>query len=317
MNSAIITFAVGCKFEDIRYFIQSSQVNAPYAYLYIFVGDNIEELRYQCDIFPGVYLLPYKESRVISNLTKLMERLGFTSRNWAGILQNRFISKCIPTSLRDAITRCLAPVTVNRFFHLRKLIKSLPYDEIMISVSHDVLFLSNPFTNLTGNEIVSGAESTTIQQDEKSTQSLKEIYSTDIYEQLKDKPVMSAGVTIGSKRAIVQFLNEVVDEVSHCMPAILNGSICDRAIHMKVFYTGLKGLDKGLEINGNGKIATLNFSGVQDFDYKNGSIQNKNGKELAVVHYFDRNAELVSYLKGFILSKQIIFTNAWELKWQR
>jgi len=317
MSSAIITFAVGCKFEDIRYFIQSSQVNAPYSYLYIFVGDNIEELRYQCDIFPGVYLLPYKESGIIRILTKLLKRLGFISPKWSRILQHRFINKCIPTTLRDAVTRCLAPETVNRFFHLQKLIKNLPYDEIMISVSHDVLFLSNPFTNLTSNLIVSGAESTTIQQDAKSIQCLQEIYSTDVFEQLKDKPVMSAGVTIGSKRALVQYLNEVIDEVSHCMPAVPNGSICDRAIHMKVFYSGLKGLDKGLEINGNGKIATLNFSGVQDFDYKNGSIQNKNGKELAIVHYFDRNAELVGYLKGFILSKQIIFTNAWELKWQR
>jgi len=317
MNSAIITFAVGCKFEDIRYLIQSSQVNAPYTYLYIFVGENIEELRYQCNIFPGVYLLPYNESRVISILIKLMKRLGFTSHKWYGMFQHRFIGKCIPTPLRDAITRCLAPEAESRFFHLRKLIKNLPYDEIMISVSHDVLFLSSPFNNLTSNQIVSGAESATIQQDEKSTQSLQEIYSTEVYEQLKDKPVMSAGVTIGSKQAIVQYLNEVINEFSHCKPAILNGSICDRAIHMKVFYTGLKGLDKGIEITGNGKIATLNFSGVQDFDYKNGSIQNKNGKELAIVHYFDRNAELVSYLKGFILSKQIIFTNAWELKWQR
>lgn len=317
MSSAIITFAVGSKFEDIRYFVQSAQINAPYSYLYIFVGDNIKELKYQCDIFPGVYLLPYKESQFTCLMTKAMKCIGFSSDKWSWILRHRFIYKWIPIPIRDAVTRCLAPETLRRFFLIRKLLKTLPYDQVMISESRDVLILANPFTNMKDNQIVSGAESISIGEDRKSNQCLREIYSSEVFEQLKTQPLINAGVTIGSKCAIAQYLKEMIEEIYNRLPASLNRSCSDQAIHMKVFYSGLKGLEKSLETNGDGKIATLNFSSIQGFDLKNGSIQNKNGKQLAIVHYYDQNSELVNYLKGFILSKQIIFTHAWDFRWQR
>lgn len=300
MKRAIITFAVGYKFEDIRHFIQSCQIHTPGTDLYIYVGANVKELEEHCRNFNNIHLIRYQEPLLAKVISKSLLKVGGAARVFAQALRYAHVNQVLPSRVLDAFALPLVQFMVKRFFIIQQLLRGLPHEQVMLTDIRDVLLVADPFQNLQEDQIQSGEEPVAIGDSEMNARWLMKTYSKELFEQVKALPVICAGVTIGSRRAIDQYVQEMVDETYKQLPNIIEMLGGDQAIHMKLFYLGLKGLQKNFEANGTGTIATLHYSTLTEFAFENGTMKNRVGKPLAVVHQYDRHAPLARYLKELL-----------------
>ena len=299
MKKAIITFGVGYSFEDIRYFIHSCNMNTPDSDVYIFVGANIEELKQQSVMFPRIHFIKYHEPLLSKIITKALVRSRVSAKLFAKFLSSAENHRWINASITDPLVLPMVQFMVKRFFLIKQLLTKLPHQQIMLTDIRDVLVLADPFKNLEENSILSGEEPVSIEESEMNSRWLIKTYSKELYEKVKKLPVICAGVTIGSRKAIDQYIAEMIHETYRQLPHIINMLGADQAIHMKLFYFGLKGLKGSCESNGSGAIATLHFSTLNEFRFDYGAMENIRGKKLTVVHQYDRHDRLANYLKGF------------------
>jgi flagellar biosynthesis protein FliQ len=301
-RKAIITFAVGYQFEHIQHFILSCQTFCPDADLFIYVGSNIRDLQEQCKSFSNVKLIRYQESLLPKILSKLAMQSAWGGKKLAQLIQLLYHWLNKSNGLEMWATP-LVQFMVKRFFLIQKLMISLPHEQIMLTDIRDVLIVSDPFEQLGSSMIVTGEEPVAIKDSDFNRRWYETTYSKEQLTMIENLPVLCAGVTIGSRYAIEQYVREMIEETFNNLPKIVGLLGADQAIHMHLMYKRLQGIEKRIEKNGSGAIATLHYSSLDEFQFANGTITNKKGASLKVVHQYDRHQHLVTYLKNYILAQ--------------
>ncbi|MFN8890148.1 MAG: hypothetical protein ACK5WF_22005 [Cyclobacteriaceae bacterium] len=301
-RKAIITFAVGYQFEHIQHFILSCQTFCPDADLFIYVGSNIRDLQEQCKSFSNVKLIRYQESLLPKILSKLAMQSAWGGKKLAQLIQLLYHWLNKSNGLEMWATP-LVQFMVKRFFLIQKLMISLPHEQIMLTDIRDVLIVSDPFEQLGSSMIVTGDEPVAIKYSDFNRRWYEATYSKEQLTMIENLPVLCAGVTIGSRYAIEQYVREMIEETFNNLPKIVGLLGADQAIHMHLMYKRLQGIEKRIEKNGSGAIATLHYSSLDEFQFANGTITNKKGASLKVVHQYDRHQHLVTYLKNYILAQ--------------
>jgi hypothetical protein len=308
MKKAIIAFGVGYAFDDMKFFIHSCHVHTPKADLFIFAGANIDELKVQTRDYPRVHFVRFKESIATRAVAKVVSRWPAAAQAYARLL--RYLALILP--VRSVVNEFASPLTqfmVKRFFKIEQLIKTLDHDQFMITDLRDVILQGNPFQLLNENTLITGIEPVTIQKSEMNAGWMQATYPSAVYNRLKLRAVACAGVTVGGRKAIFQYINEMVEETYKHLPRVVNKLGADQAIHIRLFYERLKGLDLHLEANGSGSIATLHFSKLQEFKLEDGTLENRTGKPLTIIHQYDRHPHLMTALREGLL-RGTAFANA-------
>ncbi len=301
-RKAIITFAVGYQFEHIQHFILSCQAFSPEADLFIYVGSNLRDIQEQCKSFSNVKLIRYQESLLPKMLSKLAMQSAWGGKKLAQLIQHLYHWLNKSNGLEMWATP-LVQFMVKRFFLIQKLMVSLPHEQIMLTDIRDVLIVSDPFEQLGSSMIVTGEEPVAIKDSDFNRRWYEATYSKEQLTKIENLPVLCAGVTIGSRHAIEQYVREMIEETFNNLPKIVGLLGADQAIHMHLMYKRLQGIQKRVEKNGSGAIATLHYSSLNEFRFANGTITNKKGTCLKVVHQYDRHEHLVTYLKNYILTQ--------------
>lgn len=303
MKKAIITFGVGYGFEDIKYFINSCTLHTPDADIYLYVGKNIDELRTQCAPYPRLHLIQYHENFFPKLVSRALIALPVTRRIYPRVLTYLYSGTTFNRSALNALTLPLVQFMVKRFIIIQDLLRTLPHELIMLSDVRDVLLQSNPFRQIDDKTIITGIEPLTNHQSEMNSRWIQKTFSLHELDTLKGEWVACAGVIVGGRKAIDQYVDEMINEVYANLHKILGMLGADQAIHMKLFYQKLTGLNKRFESNGKGSIATLHFSTLNEFDLLQGKISNRINNNLAIVHQYDRHPELAALLKKNIDSE--------------
>ena len=298
-SNAIIGFGVGYKFEQLQYFIRSCHQNLEDTDVFLFVGNNIDQLRQDCAGYPSIHLVRYQENIAAKVVTKLMKMIPGCAVVYARML--RSLSRVGGfRSFADAMTLPLTQFMVKRFFIIHQFLKTIPHKRIMITDIRDVIVQDNPFKFVTENTIMTGIEPVTNGECNLNSKWIKNTFTQSEFEQLKDKLITCAGVTIGSRRAIEQYVNEMIDSIYANIEKIIGMLGADQAIHTKLFYEHLKGVNTRFEENGRGYIATLHFSKLDEFFLHEGRLFNSDSSQPAVVHQYDRHTDLARYLMDAI-----------------
>jgi hypothetical protein len=302
MRKAIITFGVGYQFEDIRYFLESCKKYCPEADIYMYVGKNYKQLKNECVKFERLHLIQYEESVVPKVIAKVFSFVPGIQRRYATILQKLHLNNSLPKHHLQTIATPLLQFMVKRFFVIEKLMKQLPHDLFMLTDLRDVLLQADPFTEIDQNTIITGIEPIKIHESEMNARWIKNTFNETILNTLKDFQVACAGVTVGSRKAIVQYVNEMNDHVMENLPKIIGMLGPDQGIHIFLFYKGLAGLDTHLQSNGTGSIATLHYSTLDEFEAHAGLLNNKVQRKLAVIHQYDRHPILAAELRTSLIA---------------
>ncbi len=197
--------------------------------------------------------------------------------------------------------------TLNSHFLLRRFIWYShiniirKYDYIYLTDCRDVFFQSDPFSNLSFKEkiIYSGSEPECIGDNVINKSWIKDAYfrNTKIYKKLKDKSIICAGVTLGSRDLILDYLERMKEEIVNYIELNKKNEIInlDQAFHNKIFsYDNLPGYRID---NQNKFISTIGYFNKFDLhvDRDNKRII-VDGKLPSVIHQYDRS----NFLKDII-----------------
>lgn len=298
MKKAIITFGVGYGYDDIKHFMLSAKRYMPDADIYMFAGKNIDQLRSDFSGVDGVHFVPFKESVSGRAIAKVVGKVPVLQRQFARYLALKWKKSVVKPAWVETLTIPITQFMVKRFFLIKRLLEQLPHELVLIADVRDVLFQADPFVDMEPRSIVTGIEPVKNRESEMNERWIRRTYSEEIFESLADKNVACAGVTYGTRTAIDQYIAEMLEEVYDNLPKITDMLGADQAIHIRLFYDGLEGVNRHLEANGSGSIATLHFSDLTEFSITEGRIENYAGRPLAVVHQYDRHPRLAAEMIG-------------------
>lgn len=296
MKKAIVTFGVGYGYHQIKHFVFSCVRHVPDADIYIYAGNNFRELQARFANYPRVTFLQYRENLVAKLVGKAVMKFPPLARFYGAVISFLYRLHVVPAGTARILAAPLVQFMVKRFFALHQLVNKLPHEQWMFTDLRDVLLQEDPFANLDDLSIVTGIEPVRIHECKLNRKWLTTTYSHKLYKTLRNEYIACAGVTLGSRKVIQQYLNEVSHDTLMSLPKIIGMLGADQAIHIKLLHKGLKGVKKQLEVNGRGSIATLHYSTLHEFDRSMGRLANRSGKALAVIHQYDRHPRLAQDL---------------------
>lgn len=292
MRKAIVTFGVGYDYHQIKPFVTSCTKQVPDANIYIYSGNNTLELRSRFLDFPNVKFIPYQENMVAKVIGKLSMKLPLLAHIYATIITGIYTIRLIDKATASRLAAPLVQFMVKRFFALQQLVEEQPHEQWMFTDLRDVLLQANPFVYVKENNLVTGIEPKRIRECALNSSWLLKTYNKKMYEAIRNQPIACAGVMLGSHEVMQHYLRAITDDSISNLSKIIGMLGADQAIHNKLIYAGLTGVEKQVEKNGEGCIATLHYSSLDEFYLKDGVLKNRYGKEVAVVHQYDRHPAL-------------------------
>lgn len=244
-KKAIITFAIDYQPEQLHHFILSCQVVCPDADLFIYHGKNIQELEGVCTSFNNVKLIRYQESIFPKIIGKLIMRSAWAAKIVAQLIKHLYHW----TGRAKGLEIWLAPFlhsNLRRLIMMRELMELFSHEQIMLFDFRDGLLHSNPFEKLSRNMIVTGKERIDTKETEPNRKCYEAIYSTKELTQIENLPQLSADVIVGFRHSFEQYLRESVEEIFQNISKIVQMPEAAVAIHTRLFYKRLHGIDKRL-----------------------------------------------------------------------
>lgn len=244
-KKAIITFVVDYKSEQIRDFIFSCQRVCPEADLFIYASENFPKLKRDSAAFNNVKLIRDQESIFPKMVGKLITRSAWAAKIVAQLIQHLYHW----TGSAKGLEIWLAPFlhsNLRRLIMMRELMELFSHEQIMLLDCRDGVLHANPFEKLSRNMIVTGKEWIDTKETESSRKCYEAIYSTKELTQIENRPQLSADVIVGFRHSFEQYLRESIEEIFQNISKIVQMPEAAAAIHTRLFYKRLHGIDKRL-----------------------------------------------------------------------
>ncbi|RMH77362.1 MAG: hypothetical protein D6680_05590 [Cyanobacteria bacterium J007] len=164
---------------------------------------------------------------------------------------------------------------------------SQPYDNVMLTDVRDVIFQRNPFDFEIGDRLCCFLEDETksLGSCEVNSTWLREGYGQHVLDEIGDRRISCAGTIIGSRRAILEYLETVVDNTIELKQHVWG---IDQAVHN---YTVQMGTLKNVVFYENfcGPVLTLHYANAEQLQFDpDGWLVNADGSIVNVLHQYDR-----------------------------
>jgi hypothetical protein len=293
---AVITAATGYTDADLQPFLKSLARACPEVkvFLIAYTRDlpRVKELQRKYPFIEPVYV-PHK-----------LDRGGRVYR-WVA---QHFINEEYSSSgsLWRFLGRYSLHIMLERYFIALELLRAHPnaFENVLLSDSRDVVFQQNPFTRI-GQSLVSGLEETTIGCCVMNSDWIRHLYGSNVYNQMFNRRVVCAGITLGPAYQMEQYLVAMCAEIWKCLPKVALIAQYDQGIHNYLIYTDKVRLE--LTDNRAGIIATLHYENPSNIQTDGaGGVVTVQGKVPAIVHQYDRHRNLVSFVTERLANQEVI-----------
>ena len=303
MNSLIITTAVSYRPADIWPFLASATRFCPDSRIIAIVHHrDLPALEPCCAHFPALTLhpicTPLYDVQHAQGLRFKLQRGLAKLRSWA-LSRLSLISSRLnfayerPSPLGISSLRMF--ILNRRFFIARQLLLtcSAEYDAVLLTDSRDVVLQANPFT-IMNNGLFTGQEVNNLSDSPINAQWIRTTYGEAGFDRLKDLPVLCSGVTLGSFRSVLAYLNQFCSEisqhaVSRCSVLI---PIWDQAYHNMILRdqppSGFNPLPW------HSQLATVGEVPSESLEVQSDGLISVNGKVPAILHQYDRHSAAVA-----------------------
>ena len=181
--------------------------------------------------------------------------------------------------------RLYAP-PIARYMYFLDIVRAGDYDRVLLSDVRDVVFQSDPFTQLPRDGIAVSVETRdyTIAEEPYNRGWIRDGYGEQMVRRIGDNAVICSGVTAGDNDAMLAYLERMVSETLAISPR----DAIDQAIHNVLVWTGalepctlMETLDSA--------VATLNNVAPAAIELgSDGRLLNRDGRPPSVVHQYDR-----------------------------
>jgi hypothetical protein len=193
-------------------------------------------------------------------------------------------------------------IMLERFFLALELVQANrgSFRNVLLTDSRDVILQEDPFRQIDDN-LVSGLEEKTIGSSSVNADWISHLYGTDVYASMAKCRIACAGVTLGPIAEVEQYLIEMCREIWKCLPKVALGSSYDQGIHNYLVYNGR--VNVKLTENRTGIIATLLYEDPSNIKTDAAAgVVTVQGKPSAIVHQYDRHANLVAFVRQRLCS---------------
>lgn len=194
----------------------------------------------------------------------------------------------------------LIHIADSRYLHARRLLargRFDRYERILLTDVRDVVFESDPFEKV-GHGLHTGLENRTIKDLTPNSWWINRLLeSWREIDTIRDQTTICSGVTIGGREAAVGYLDLMGEQILEALPVLAfefgPQFGYDQGIH-NCILRGSHHLPLTLKENGSSDlIATLDNSNLAEFRFnEQGELCNRAHSPVAIVHKYDRHAEL-------------------------
>jgi hypothetical protein len=190
---------------------------------------------------------------------------------------------------RAVAGRALHPMLARHFFY-RQVLDNANIGQVMLTDVRDVLFQTDPFDFLTGDELCVGLhkDTLTIGDELYNKVWVRSGFGRAMLERIGDRHIACAGIVVGSGDAATKYLHLMTEAILDLPPQGIVPFGTDQGVHNVLVWTeSLE--DVRLIPTLEGEIATLEgFSlGELRFDAR-GRLVNRDGSLVNIVHQYDR-----------------------------
>lgn len=184
---------------------------------------------------------------------------------------------------------------VSRFFDYKNFIaKEQGISHVILTDTRDVIFQKNPDDLFEKQALYLGMEdkNNPIGQDSFHIKWISDVYGKDYLATIAEQPICCAGVTLGDKESIQDYLKVMVDEFLKLPYYTMIKSNYDQGIHNKLLYTqSFKNTHLCAPLNSI--LATLGTIPRENIQLnEKAEILNSDGSVAAIVHQYDRHADI-------------------------
>lgn len=167
----------------------------------------------------------------------------------------------------------------------------------MLCDSRDVVLQANPFDRMPRG-LATGAEERLIGECSLNSRWIERVYGRQVLETLAPERILCSGVTLGSREAILRYLDDMCTEITQLLSVTAFTGALDQAVHNKLLHGGrLRSLQ--LLENGCDQLATLHYSSPLKWKFDpQGKLLADSGKPVAIVHQYDRHSSIAERLRG-------------------
>jgi hypothetical protein len=183
-----------------------------------------------------------------------------------------------------------------RYGHYERVIRSREPapDSVMITDLRDVYFQRDPFSDpVHGIEVYLEDASVSIGADDFNTRWIREVFGPSELEHLRGRPVSCSGTVVGTRDAMLAYVTEMAAEIHrHRRPM----GARDQAVH-NVLLQRDRLPSPAVIANEHGRVLTMGKMPAYRTN-ADGRVENADGSIPAVLHQWDRHADLVAQIEG-------------------
>ncbi len=292
----VIGAAVGYTFEQIKPFLFTLKKTGYEGDICLFVNHQNTEEDIALLLEEGVIV--YRIQNYLNYLPRFI-----SERRFARILKPLHwllpkLPSILPVSnikrslLIGSISSFFLSVACSRYYYYYKFLcqKKFKYEFVLFSDIRDVLFQSNPFDKLNGNETVLFAmehETCLLGKDSSNSRWIKHLYKKEEIEKIENFVVSCSGTTLARKGYYENYLTEMILETAKQTHKIVGAFGFDQGIHNYLLRTN-KFKNYSMQINGEGIYCTMLTTPINEFLLNNrNQIVNKDGSMVPIVHQYN------------------------------
>jgi hypothetical protein len=297
--NAIITAATGYTEKDIRIFLWSVAKSCQNTKVFLIVyhrdRQSIEDICRKYSFVEPVY--------VSASIRKQFARLANNNRTrpaFTALAHRLSQKKYLATAgLLRPLGQLAIQIVHERFFIALQILKSHPqsFANVLLTDCRDVVIQRDPFDLLEGR-LISGLEPEIIRNERYTSGWIEMAYGREILDKMLDRPVVCAGVTLGSAEKIEHYLTELCEEMWRHLPEMIFESFgYDQAAHIYLIFE--KHLELELISNRQGLIATISLEDASQLltDLKLGLLKVCD-QYPAIIHQYDRHPAILDFFQG-------------------
>lgn len=298
--NAIITAATGYQNLELEPFVRSVAKSCEETQLFIIAHQsnarNLQILKGQYPLIRPVYV-----GHKVSRGRKLF---GWFAQYFAG----RDLDEA--GAIRLSIGRYSLHIMLERFFIANDILRANcdVFANWMLSDCRDVIVQRDPFKKDV-SDFVCGLEERVIGECPYNSRWIAHLYGENILENMKDKRIVCAGVTLGTTLQIQNYLRVMCGEIWRCLPKIVMSGSYDQGIHNYLIHTGR--VKPTLTENRCGIIATLQHENWRNIDINKmtGDVHVANTIP-AIIHQYDRHESLAAHVRQNVAKNCVAFDRA-------
>jgi hypothetical protein len=299
----IIAAAYGYSHESILPFLTSLRERVENFHLVLLVTSDCPLTRIDdLEKDARIQLYPVQSTRMYRASRRLADR-PTVARILALICHRQACLKGNWRSPRWYYLHHLTHVALARYLHARRLLATshFQYERVLLTDIRDVVFQADPFKR-TGHGLHTGLENKQVRDTTPNTWWIDRLLEDWSHiDTIRDQITICSGVTIGSREAIVDYLELMTGQILEKLPVhafdFSEQFGFDQGIHNYILR-GSHSLPMTLEENGvSDLIATLDNSNLDEFHFnEEGELCNREHIPVAIVHQYDRHEVLAKQL---------------------